>query len=106
MHGRDGPTNLRVVSELIGQDEAVVAGAKRRMGFDQVKGWIRALLFRVALLSVGIIVLAVSLSLNRNAGRAVLAGLVSPNSPEEIVISVARLLVPTVGLWLVYRGLK
>ena len=76
------------------------------MRVDQVKGWIRALLIRIALVFAGVIVLAVSLSLNRNAGRAVLAGLLSPDSPEAIVISVARLLVPIVGLWLVYRGLK
>jgi len=76
------------------------------MGFDQVKGWIRALLFRIALVFAGVLVLAVSLSLNRNAGRAVLVGLLSPDSPEAIVISVARLLVPAVGLWLVYRGLR
>jgi hypothetical protein len=76
------------------------------MGFNQVKGWMRALLFRIALASAGVIVLAIALSLNRNAGRAVIAGLLSPDSPAAIVISVARLLVPTVGLWLVYRGLK
>ena len=76
------------------------------MGFDQVKGWIRALLIRLALVVAGVIVLAVSLSVNRNAGRAVLAGLLSPDSPEAIVISVVRLLLPTAGLWLVYRGLR
>ena len=76
------------------------------MGFNQVRGWIRALLFRLALVSAGVIVLAISLSLNRNAGREVLAGLLSPDSSTAIVISVARLLVPTVGLWLVYLGLR
>ena len=34
------------------------------------------------------------------------AGPLSPESPATIVISVARLLMPVLGLWLIYRGLR
>ena len=76
------------------------------MRFEQVTGWLRALLMRIALVLAGGIVVAISLSINRNAGPAIVAGLLSPDSPEAIAISVARLLVPAVGLWLIYRGLS
>ena len=39
-------------------------------------------------------------------GRAILAGLLSPESPSAIVSSVARLLITGVGLWMIYRGLR
>jgi hypothetical protein len=32
--------------------------------------------------------------------------LLSPDSPAAIVGSVARLLAPALGLWLIYRGLR
>ena len=76
------------------------------MRFEQMKGWLRTLLGRLALVAAGSIVLAVSLSININAGRAVVAGLLSPDSPLAIVNSVARLLVPAIGLWMIYRGLR
>jgi hypothetical protein len=41
-----------------------------------------------------------------NAGHEILAGLLSPGSPAAIVVSVARLLAPALGLWLIYRGLR
>jgi hypothetical protein len=41
-----------------------------------------------------------------NAGRAILAGLLSPDSPIAIVNSIARLLIPAIGLWMIYRGLR
>jgi len=75
------------------------------MGFDQVKGWLRKLLIRIALVFAGGMVLAVAVSVNMNAGHAILAGLLSPDSPGAIVISIARILVPVVGLGLIYRGL-
>jgi hypothetical protein len=58
------------------------------------------------LVLAGGIVVAISLSINRNAGPAIVAGLLSPDSPEAIAISVAKLLVPAVGPWLIYRGLS
>ena len=76
------------------------------MRFEHVKGWLRTLIVRLALVVAGGIVLAISLSINMNAGRAILAGLVSPDSPIAIVNSVARLLIPTIGLWMIYRGLR
>jgi len=76
------------------------------MRFEQVKGWLRTLLVRLALVVAGGIVFAVSLSINMNAGRAVFAGLLSPDSPSAIVNSVARLLIPAIGLWMIYRGLR
>jgi hypothetical protein len=74
------------------------------MRFEQVKGWFRALLIRTTLVLAGVILVGLSLSINRNAGHAVLAGLFSPDSPWAIVISAARLLLPAAGLGLIYRG--
>jgi hypothetical protein len=54
----------------------------------------------------GAVVLAIALAINKNAGRAILAGLLSPDSPNAIVISVARLLITAIGLWMIYRGLR
>ena len=68
--------------------------------------WLRRLLGRLALVIAGGIVLAISLSVNMNAGRAIFAGLLSPESFSSIVNSIARLLIPTVGLWMIYRGLR
>ena len=76
------------------------------MTFEQVKAWLRVLALRIALVCTGVLVVAISLSVNRNAGHAIVAGLLSPDSPEAIVMSVARLLLPTTGLWLMYRGLR
>ena len=76
------------------------------MGFEQVRGWLRTLLVRLALVVTGGIVLAISLSINMNAGRAILAGLLSPESPSAMVNSIARLLITAIGLWMIYRGLR
>ena len=71
-----------------------------------MRGWLRTLLVRLALVDAGCIEFAVALSINMNAGRAILAGLLSPESPSAIVNSVARLLITGVGLWMIYRGLR
>jgi len=76
------------------------------MRLEHVKGWLRTLLVRLALVVTGGLVLAISLSINMNAGRAILAGLLSPDSPSAIVNSVARLLITAIGLWMIYRGLR
>ena len=77
------------------------------MGFvDLAKVLLRALLIRIALLLVGCTVLIIAISINFNAGNKTLAGLLSPDSSLDIVVSVARLAVPAVGLWLIYRGLR
>ena len=76
------------------------------MGLEQGRGWLRALLVRLALVVAGGIVFAIALSINMNAGRAILAGLLSPDSPTAIVNSVARLLITALGLWMIYRGLR
>jgi ABC-type nickel/cobalt efflux system permease component RcnA len=76
------------------------------MRFEQVRGWLRTLLVRLALVVTGGIVLAISLSINMNAGRAILAGLLSPDSPSAMVNSIARLLITAIGLWMIYRGLR
>jgi hypothetical protein len=73
---------------------------------DHAKALLRALLIRIALLIVGCTVLIISLSINFNAGNEVLAGLFSPDSSLDIVVAVARLALPAVGLWLIYRGLR
>src|SRR5687767_8635691 len=66
--------------------------SKCPMRFEQVKGWLRALLFRLVLLIAGGVVLAIALVINKGAGRAIIDGLLSPDSPNAIVVSVARLL--------------
>lgn len=76
------------------------------MGFaDQMKARLRKFLIRTALVLAGGMALVIAVSINVNAGNEILAGLLSPDSPQAIAITVARLLVPTVGLWLIYRGL-
>ena len=77
-----------------------------RYGIQQMRRWLRTLLLRLALVVAGGIVFAIALSINMNAGRAILAGLVSPESPSAIVNSVARLLITGAGLWMIYRGLR
>lgn len=67
---------------------------------------LRGLLIRTKLLVAGCVVLSIALSINRNAGNEILTGLLSPESPEAIVVSVARLLAPALGLWLIFRGLR
>ena len=77
------------------------------MGFvDHAKKLLRALLIRLALLLVGCAVLIIAIWINLNAGNEILAGLLSPDSSLDIVVSVARLMAPAVGLWLIYRGLR
>jgi hypothetical protein len=61
---------------------------------------------RTTLLVAGCVVLIVALGINRNACHEILTGLLAPDDPEAIVVSVARLLAPTVGLWLIFRGLR
>jgi len=75
------------------------------MEFDEVKGWLRALLIRAVFVCAGGIVFVLSLSINMNAGHVIVAGLRSPDSPVAFVISLARLLMPFAGLWLITRGL-
>jgi hypothetical protein len=77
------------------------------MGFvDHAKVLLRALLNRIALLLVGSAILIIAISINLDAGNEILAGLLSPDSSVDIVVSVARLAAPAVGLWLIYRGLR
>ena len=77
------------------------------MGFiERSKVVLRALLVRLALLLAGCAVLIVAAQINVNAGTQILAGLFSPESPTDIVVSIARVLTPAVGFWLVYRALR
>lgn len=77
------------------------------MGFvDHLKACLRRLLIRVALLLAGGMALIIAIWINLNAGNEILSGLLSPDSPEAIVVSVARLLAPALALWLIYRGLR
>jgi len=77
------------------------------MGFiDQARIALRALLIRVVLLVVGCTALIIAIQINVNAGTQILNGLFSPESPTAIVLSIARLATPAVGLWLIYRGLR
>src|SRR4051812_42160534 len=81
--------------------------SQHRMGFmDRVRVVMRALMIRMALLLAGCAALIISLQINENAGTQILAGLFRPDSPSAIVISIARLATPALGLWLVYRGLR
>ena len=73
---------------------------------DHARVFLRALLIRIALLLVGCTVLIIAIGINLNAGPEILTGLISPDSSFEIVVSVARLAAPAVGLWLIYRGLR
>jgi len=75
------------------------------MGFvNHAKGLLRGLLVRMALLVAGCATLLVTVRMN--SGNEILAGLLSPDSLDAIVISVARLVAPALGLWMMYRGLR
>ena len=77
------------------------------MGFaTYVKERLRALLIRVALLLAGCAAVIVAAWINMNSGPEILSGLLSPDSPEAIAVSVARLLAPVPGLWMIYRALR
>ena len=73
---------------------------------DQLKAVLRGLLIRATLLLAGCAALAIAIEINLNAGNEILSGLLSPDAPADIVVSVARLLAPVLGLWLIYRGLR
>ena len=73
---------------------------------NQLKAFLRGLLIRATLLLAGCAVLIVAIQININAGDEILSGLLSPDAPAAIVVSIARLLVPAIGLWLIYRGLR
>ncbi len=72
----------------------------------QLKAFLRGLLIRATLLLAGFAVLVVAIQININAGYEILSGLLSPDGPAAVVVSVARLLAPALGLWLIYRGLR
>ena len=73
---------------------------------DRLKMLLRALLVRTTLLLAGVAILSFAIWLNFNAGNEILSGLLSPDEPLTLVLSVARLLVPALGLWLIYRALR
>jgi hypothetical protein len=73
---------------------------------DHARALLRRLLIRTALLVAGCAALIIALGINRNAGHEILSGLLAPDDPQTIVVSVARLLAPVLGLWLIYRGLR
>ena len=80
---------------------------RHRRGFvDHMTALLRGLLIRIALLVAGCAALIVAIWINLNAGSEILTGLLSPDAPIAIVVSVARLLAPVPGLWLIYRGLR
>jgi hypothetical protein len=72
---------------------------------DRVKALLRKLLIRLALCAGGCAAMGIAIWLNVDAGPEIFAGLLSPESPMEIAVSVARLIPAVVGLWLLYRGL-
>ncbi|MCZ6654398.1 MAG: hypothetical protein O7D91_15395 [Planctomycetota bacterium] len=72
----------------------------------QLKVFLRRLLIRATLLLTGCAVVIGAIWININAGNEILSGLLSPDGPAVIVVSVARLLAPVLGLWLIYRGLR
>jgi hypothetical protein len=60
------------------------------MGFiDRMKALLRRLLIRSALLVAGSAALIISVWINLNAGNEILSGLLSPESPEAIAVSIA-----------------
>jgi len=71
-----------------------------------VKDLLRGLVIRSALLVAGCAALIAAIWINLNAGNEILTGLLSPDASMAIVVSVARLLAPALGLWLIYRGLR
>ncbi len=72
----------------------------------QLKAFLRGLLIRATLLLTGCAAVIVAIWINVNAGNEILSGLLSPDAPAAIVVSVARLLAPVLGLWLIYRSLR
>jgi len=73
---------------------------------DRAKGLLRSLVLRLVLLLAGCLVLFVSMRVNLDTGREVIAGLISPASPSDVAVSVARLAAPALGLVLIYRALR
>ncbi len=73
---------------------------------DRLKRLLRALLVRATLLIAGCTTVSFAIWLNFNAGSEILAGLLSPEDPLTLVLSLTRLLVPALGLWLIYRALR
>jgi len=71
---------------------------------EAAKRLARALFLRLAFLAAGCGVLLLTVRIN--TGNEILAGFLSPESPEAIAWSVARLLGPALGLYLIYRGLR
>src|SRR5687768_6121808 len=91
-NGSDGRRGLR------GRD----GGERRSMAFaNYMKVALGELLIRIALLLIGCALLYIAVWINFNAGHEILAGLLSPDSPPAIVVSIARLLAPAIGLWLI-----
>ena len=72
---------------------------------DQLKSVVRTLLVRGALLLAGCALFAGGVAISFGAGPEIVAGLLSADDPFAIAVSVARLLVPGAGLWLIYRAL-
>ena len=72
----------------------------------RLKSHARRLLIRLALLLAGAVLLLGSIAINYNAGDEVVAGLVSPDSMVDLVVSIARLIAPIPGLWMIYRALR
>ena len=68
--------------------------------------FLRPFLIRIVLVLVGCAVLTIAIQMNLNAGTQIVAGLFAPESPMAIVVSIVRLAMPAVGLWLIYRGLR
>ena len=73
---------------------------------NYVKRILQGFLIRIAFLLAGFALLYLAVWINFNAGHEILAGLMSPESPAAIVVSVARLLALALSLWLIYRGLS
>jgi hypothetical protein len=72
---------------------------------DQLKSVVRIVLVRGALLAAGCALVAGGIGMSFGAGNEIVSGLLSPDDAMAIVVSVARLLVPAAGLWLIYRAL-
>lgn len=73
---------------------------------ERAKTLLNRVLLRGALFLAGCAVLAVAVAINVDAGASIIAGLFSPETPAAIVVSVARLLPPVTGLWLIYLALR
>jgi len=67
---------------------------------------VQALLIRAALLLAAGVVLHLAAWVNLDVGRAVLSGLLAPNSAVAFIGDTLRLLALVVGLWLIHRGLR